>query len=429
MTGRGVTGGGVTGRGVTGRVLKGGVATGRRILFVHDNFPGQFGALAAYLRDQGWDVAFACLPTGRRLPGVRMLTYSPHRAPGPETHPYAQPMDRAAITAQAFVRAALRAREEGWRPQVVVAHSGWGAGMFARDVFPDAAFIPYCEWWYRHPGADLAFLAALEAKTPPDSVEAAILERARNAPIALDLASADAALCPTQFQARQFPEGLRRGLTVSHDGVDTEVFRPAPPGFDRSLGGLVPEDAPVITYATRGMEPHRGFPQFMAALPRALAENPRAVVLIAGENRVAYGGSGLRKIDWKARAMEQHGLDPARVRFLGGLETARYVALLQRSDAHVYLTVPFVLSWSMLEAMSVGAPLVLSDTEPVREFADETEAWLADFTAPAIAEGIGAALAARNRPKGAAARARVTEAAALFRTLPARETLFLSRMA
>ena len=402
--------------------------TGRRILFVHDNFPGQFGALAIYLRDRGWEVAFACKPTQRSLPRVRILPYAPHRAPRPETHPYAQAMDRAAITAQAFVRAALAARAQGYRPDLVVAHSGWGAGMFARDVFPEAGFIAYCEWWYRHPGADMAFLAALEARAPRTSVEAAILERARNAPIALDLASADAALCPTGFQARQFPEHLRRGLTLGHDGVDTEALRPAPPGFDRTLGGLVAEDAPVVTYATRGMEPHRGFPQFMAALPRVLAENPKAIVLIAGENRVAYGGDAIRRVDWKAQALAEHGFDPARVRFLGRLETARYVALLQRSNAHVYLTVPFVLSWSMLEAMSAGAPMVLSDTEPVREFADASEAWLVDFTAASIAAGVSAALADRDGRRRSAARDRVLAAAAQSRTLPAREALFLSRL-
>lgn len=401
--------------------------TGRHILFVHDNFPGQFGALAIYLRDRGWNVAFACKPSQRSLPGVRILTYRPHRDPRPETHPYAQAMDRAAITAQAFVRTALEARAQGYRPDLVVAHSGWGAGMFARDVFPEAGFIAYCEWWYRHPGADTTFLAALEARKPGTSVEAAILERARNAPIALDLASADAALCPTEFQARQFPDHLRRGLTLGHDGVDTDRFRPAPPRFDRTLGGLVPEDAPVVTYATRGMEPHRGFPQVMAALPRVLAENPKAIVLIAGENRVAYGGDAIRRVDWKARALADHGLDPARVRFLGRLEPARYLALLQRSDAHVYLTVPFVLSWSMLEAMSAGAPMVLSDTEPVREFAGAQESWLVEFAPASIAEGISAALADRSGKRRAAARDRVLDAAAQSRTLPAREALFLSR--
>ena len=128
-----------------------------------------------------------------------------------------------------------------------------------------------------------------------------------------------------------------------------------------------------MTYATRGMEPHRGFPQFMAAVPEILAA-PKTVVVVAGANQVAYGGDNLRGVDWKAKALAEADVDPTRVHFVGHLDRFAYLRLLQRSDAHVYLTVPFILSWSMLEAMSCGCPLVLSDTAPVREFADASAA-------------------------------------------------------
>ena len=148
-------------------------------------------------------------------------------------------------------------------------------------------------------------------------------ERARNAPMAMDLAAADAALCPTEFQAAQFPPIFRRALAVLHDGVDTGYYRPEPAPVDRTLGGRVAEDARVVTYATRGMEPHRGFPQFMAALPAILAD-PKAVAVVAGDNRVAYGGDALRRIDWKAEALARHDIDPARVRFVGHLDRPAY---------------------------------------------------------------------------------------------------------
>ena len=208
-------------------------------------------------------------------------------------------------------------------------------------------------------------------------------ERARNAPIAMDLSSADAAICPTRFQAEQFPAVYRPLLTTLHDGIDTDCFRPDPAAHGSTLDGLVAEDARVVTYATRGMEPHRGFPQFMAALPAILAADRRAVAVVAGENRVAYGGDALRRVDWRAKALAENDIDPARIRFVGRLGRQDYLRLLQRSDAHVYLTVPFVLSWSMLEAMSCGCALVLSDTEPVREFADASAACLVDLARPA----------------------------------------------
>ena len=397
------------------------------ILFVHDNYPAQFGAIGRWLADRGWDVAFATAARAPDTGGLRVLSYAPHRPPSRGTHPYAQPMDRAALRAQAFVRAALAARREGYRPDIVVAHSGWGAGMFAKDVFPDAAFVAYCEWWYRHPGPDVVYLAALEGRTLAPAIEAPMHERARNAPMAMDLAAADAALCPTEFQAAQFPPIFRRALAVLHDGVDTGYYRPEPAPIDRTLGGRVAEDARVVTYATRGMEPHRGFPQFMAALPAILAD-PKAVAVVAGDNRVAYGGDALRRIDWKAEALARHDIDPARVRFVGHLDPPSYRALLRRSDAHVYLTVPFVLSWSMLEAMSCGCSLVLSDTAPIREFADPGSALLVEMgdsraitaaVQEAFSDGEGSA---RRRTR---ARARIESSVAAATQFPRKEQWFL----
>jgi glycosyltransferase involved in cell wall biosynthesis len=379
------------------------------ILFVHDSFPAQFGGLGRWLAARGWQVAFATAAADARAEGVRILRYAPHRAASAATHPYAQPMDRAAIRAQAFVRAAMTARDAGYRPDIIVAHSGWGAGMFAKDVFPGAAYVAYCEWWYRHPGVDIAFLGALEGVQHPTPLEAPMHERARNAPIAMDLAAADAAICPTAFQAAQFPQRLRPLLGVMHDGIDADLYTPCARRDDPTLGGLVPEDARLVTYATRGMEPHRGFPQFMAAAPGILAADPRAMIVIAGENRVVYGGDAIRRTDWKARALRENAIDPARVRFVGRLGQRDYLALLRRSDAHVYLTVPFVLSWSMLEAMSAGCAVVLSDTAPVREYADAGSAALCDFARPAsIAEAVRETLSDLTAARARRARAHDT---------------------
>lgn len=387
------------------------------ILFIHNSYPAQFGALAAWLAARGWDVTFAtCAEAGAR-DGVRFLRYAPHRAPSAATHPYAQPMERAALHAQGFARAALEAKRQGLSPDVIVAHSGWGPGLCARDVFPGAAYVAYCEWWYRHPGADVAYLAETGTIPPPRALEAPMFERMRNAPIALDIADADLAFCPTRFQAAQFPPNLRGALTIEHDGVDTSFFRPDPAARRDTLGGLVAEDALVVTYATRGMEPHRGFPQFMAALPAIFAAEPKAVAVIAGENKVAYGGDRLRRTDWRAEALAADDLDPGRLHFTGRLPAPQYLRLLQRSDAHVYLTVPFVLSWSMLEAMSAGCALVLSDTEPVREFADSTMARLVDMRRP---EAVAAGVLDTLENHADSARRRAAARAAVEATIPAR---------
>lgn len=313
-----------------------------------------------------------------------------------------------------------------------MAHSGWGPGLCARDVFPDAAYVAYCEWWYRFPGADVAFLDAVSGVPRKSATEAPMLERMRNAPIALDIASADAVLCPTEFQAAQFPASLRAHFHIQHDGVDVDFFRPDAAMRQNTLGGLVASDARVVTYATRGMEPHRGFPQMMAALPAILDADPRAVAVIAGENRVAYGGDALRKLDWKADALRKHAIDPERVKFVGRLARTDYLRLLQRSDAHVYMTVPFVLSWSMLEAMSAACALVLSDTTPVREFADETCARLVDMRNPdSIADAVIETLqnTCETGERRTQARARITDRIPIVECYARKERLFLDLIA
>ncbi|PZX17123.1 glycosyltransferase involved in cell wall biosynthesis [Palleronia aestuarii] len=353
------------------------------ILFVHDDGPGQFGALGRYLATLGWPVTFAAR-AATAIPECGSLRYAPARAPSSRTHPYAQPFDRAALNGQGFARAALAAGRSGLRPDIVVSHAGPGAGLFARDVFRGVRTVAYAEWWYNHPAPDLAYLGATHGDlSDPDQ---AMVERGRNAAMALEIAAADRVLCPTAFQAAQFPDALRGGMTICHDGIDTEFFRPRSGGADPmdrpdALEGLAPS-TPLVTYATRGMEPHRGFPQFMAALPAIQAARPDAVIAIAGTPSVAYGTDAMRRVDWLGEGLATPGLDRGRVVLLGKLPLRSYRWLLRRSDAHVYLTVPFVLSWSMLEAMATGARLVLSDTAPVTEFADDATARLVDMRAP-----------------------------------------------
>lgn len=384
-----------------------------KVLFVHDNFPAQFGAFGQWLRGLGDEVVFATARADAPEGAMPLLRYAPHREPTQGVHPYAQGFETAAIRGQGFVRAALKARAEGFRPDVVMAHSGWGAGMFAADVFPQAACVPYVEWWYRHPAPDAAFLDAEPgaAAAAADVVEAPMRQRVRNAPMLMDLSAAHAALTPTRFQAAQFPPLAHGLLRVLHDGIDAAKLAPGP--VDRTLGGLVAEDAEVVTYATRGMEPHRGFPQAMRALASVLARRPKAVGVIVGENRVAYGGQAARGVDWKARMLEETAIDPARLRFTGLLPRPALLAAMRRSDAHLYLTAPFVLSWSMLEAMSVGCPLIASDTDPVREFAEDgaTARLVPFFDHAALADAVDEALEDRAAAtaRGAAARAMVLE--------------------
>ncbi|GAA0303608.1 glycosyltransferase [Rhodovulum strictum] len=321
------------------------------ILFSHLNFPAQFGAFGANLARQGWSVTFVTERTDAvPPPGCRMFRMTPHRTPTEGVHRFARPLEAAMINGQAFANAALAARQAGLSPDIVVAHSGWGAGTFARAVWPQAKLVSYVEWYYRFPPVD-----AVGPIPPGNDADRRALALARNAPTLLDLAEADLVLCPTQFQADQFPGWIRDRLTVLHDGVDTGFFTPDPQARLDLPGVTIPEGAEIVSYATRGMEPTRGFPDFMRALALLQARRPGLHAVIGGQDRAAYGAGPPDGTSWKRHMLAELDLDPARLHWPGLLARGPWRNLLQSTHVHVYLTVPFVLSWSLVEAMAAGA--------------------------------------------------------------------------
>ena len=272
-------------------------------------------------------------------------------------------------------------KEEGYAPDLIVAHSGWGPGLYVRDIWPDAKYLGYFEWYYRSTGADLGFL---DAVTRDDEHRI----RTRNAAILLDLAACNWGLVPTEYQASQFPGALRRKLTVQHDGVDTDYFAPRP-GRRLKLPGLnLSEVEELVTYVARGMEPYRGFPQAMAAFAEVQKRRPRAHIVVVGEDRVAYGRRLPGGDTWRQKMLKELDFDLERLHFTERLPRNLYRDVLHASSVHVYLTIPFVLSWSMIEAMSAGCLLVASDTDPVREVVrDGDNGLLVDFFDTAVLAG------------------------------------------
>ena len=391
-----------------------------RLMFLHNNFPAQFGALARYMSQRDHDVTFGTSWQGTPPDWLRMVRYRPHRAVGKQQHPYLAFVESAVLNGQALARVAWKMKDEGYSPDLVVAHSGWGPGLYVRDIWPDAKYLGYFEWYYRSKGADLGYL---DAVTRDDEHRI----RTRNAAILLDLAACDRGIVPTAYQASQFPELFRRKLTVQHDGVDTDYFAPQP-GRRLKLPGLdLSHVEEVVTYVARGMEPYRGFPQAMAAFAEVQRRRPRAHIVIVGEDRVAYGRRLPDGDTFRKKMLRELEFDPDRLHFTGRLPRNLYREVLRASSVHVYLTIPFVLSWSMIEAMSAGCLLVASDTEPVREVVRDGEnGWLVDFfDTGALAERVCDAL---DRPGAFAhlrdgARRTAVERYAAARLVPLRARL------
>ena len=347
-----------------------------RILFLHNNFPGQYRRLMGALKDEpGFELIAATLASNKQTVPIRRIDYSPHREPTQTIHPAALNLERASIMAQASFKALSPLKAQGWTPDIICAHSGWGPSMFLGEMWPEAKFLPYFEWYYHGEGSDADFL-----DQDRRDEDARVRTRSKNAPILFDLAQMDWGVCPTAWQRSQFPPIFRDHISVAHDGVDTDYLAPNEAATITLDGVTLGRKDEVVTYVARGMEPYRGFPVFMEAVSVLQKRRPNLHVVVVGDDRVAYGAARKDGKTYKEAALEAFDLDLSRLHFTGLVPFQTFRTIAQISRAHIYLTVPFVLSWSMLEVMACGAPIVASDTPPVLEvIRDGENGLLTDF--------------------------------------------------
>jgi glycosyltransferase involved in cell wall biosynthesis len=352
-----------------------------KILFLHSNFPAQFRHLAVALsKDRNNQVIFGTARQEGEIPGVYKVIYAQSRKPRKETHHYVKPLEDAVLQGQAVYRVLDKLKQDGFVPDVVYGHSGWGPTLFVKDIFPQAKLLCYFEWFYRSQGSDVDF-DPNEPLTPDDKLRI----RIKNTPILTDLYSCDAGLCPTSWQMQQFPPEYKGKIHVLHDGIDTSYFFPKQgeklvlPAINLDLS----EAKEIVTYVSRGMEPYRGFPQFMEAVSLLQKRRKKCHFVVIGEDRVAYGRRLPHGKTFKRLMLEKFDFDLSRLHFTGRLPYSQYLQVLRTSSAHVYLTRPFVLSWSMLEAMSTGCLVFASNTPPVTEMIqDSVNGILVDFFSP-----------------------------------------------
>jgi glycosyltransferase involved in cell wall biosynthesis len=366
-----------------------------RILFLHSNFPAQFRHMAAALaRDPHNQVVFGTMQTAGEIAGVTKVLYKPLREVNPQTHGYLLRMEAAVLQGQAMYRLAVELKTKGFIPDIIYGHAGWGSTLFMRDIFPQAVHLRYFEWFYHARGADADF----DPADPPD-IDMELRIRMYNAPILLELYGCDRGMAPTDWQRHQHPPEYHSKIDVLHEGIDTNFFQPIP-GAKLNLPGLdLSHVEEIVTYSTRGMEPYRGFPQFMAAVALIQNRRPNCHVVVVGKDEVCYGKRLPDGKTYKQQALESLDLDLSRLHFTGYLPYPQYLQVLQGSGAHIYLTCPFVLSWSMLEAMATGCLVIGSDTPPVREvIQDGQNGLLVDFFSPqSIAERVDEVFAHPDR--------------------------------
>jgi glycosyltransferase involved in cell wall biosynthesis len=343
------------------------------ILFVHKNFPAQFGHIAGHLiKQKGYRCSFISETAPGMVEGIQKIQYKPAGGAVEQTLYYSRTFDNA-VGHSAGIYQALKPLVHRVRPDLIVGHSGFGSTLFLPELFPSAPIINYFEYFYHPHNSDMDFRP--EWPVLEDDV---LRSRARNAMILLDLEYCAAGYSPTEYQASLMPAAYRDKLRVLHDGIDTQFWRRRP-SAERSIGKykFAPETR-LVTYVSRGFESMRGFDIFMRAAKKIYTADPRVVFLIVGSDRVAYGGDlkFIQEKTFREHVLKQDNYDPNHLLFLGPVPPTELARIFSLSDLHIYLTVPFVLSWSLLDALACGCTVLASDTAPVREFVRDGETGL-----------------------------------------------------
>jgi glycosyltransferase involved in cell wall biosynthesis len=365
-----------------------------KVLFIHNNFPAQFRNLAAALaKEPDHELVAIGAATAQPMPSVRLMKYALAKADVSTTHPFARRFDLECRRAEQVLYSLSTLAASGFTPDVILAHPGWGETLPLRTMFPKARLIVYCEFYYGAEGRDLGF----DPEFPEPGLDGHIGLQLKNATTLLALADANRGISPTGWQRSTFPERYQDMIEVVHEGVDTQLIRPDPATrLTLPDGRELTRSDEVVTFVARNLEPLRGYHIFMRALPEILARRPNAQVVIIGGEGLSYGLPPPAGTTWKSVFLNEvrDRLDLDRVHFIGRVPHQAFLKALQVSAAHVYLTYPFVLSWSMLEAMSAGCLVIASDTAPVREMvrAGETAILVPFFAVDQLAETIVEAL-------------------------------------
>lgn len=336
-----------------------------KMLFMHYSFPGQFKHLLELLsQDPNNEIIFIChdLSPQRKIPGVKKLSYqlAENKTKIPQEN-YLYAFSEAIEHGKAVWECCSMLKEQGFVPDFVYAHSAWGQAMFIKDIYPDVPYIAYMEYYFHAFGADMHFYP--DEPTSPDRI---LHTRIRNSNHLINLEACDWAISPTRWQANLYPPDFHHKFSVIHEGVNVEKVKPFQAEHPLPLN--IPKDAEIMTYVSRNFEPYRGFVQAIQAIDKLMKKRPQLHVIMVGGDKVSYGRPLPDGRSYREVMLEKLDLDETRIHWTGQVNYNYYLQILNASQLHLYMTIPFMISWSLVESMAMACPIVASNTEPVREF-------------------------------------------------------------
>lgn len=358
----------------------------KNILFVHQNFPAQYKHISLALVDLGYEVHTLSVKEYSHE-GMNNHMYKFTSNSSDNINQWSIEFETKMIRAESAAKKALELKENGFNPDLIIGHPGWGETFFLKEIWPDTKMLSYVEFYYKTINCDIDFDKSFIENTLKKDFETfhnynKLKLAARNAPFIASYATSDCLVCPTEYQKSLVPEVLRSNINVIHDGIDTNLLKPKEDISITIKNRKFTKKDNIVSYISRSLDPYRGFHIFMESVPSILRNNPDANIFIVGDkNNHGYGApapDGSFKDIFYSSIKDT--IDHKRVFFLDFLEYSSYIKILQITSAHIYLTYPFVLSWSMLEAMSCGALIIGSNTLPVKEVINDNEnGLLVDF--------------------------------------------------
>ena len=358
----------------------------KKILFVHQNFPAQYKHISIALSDLGYEVHSLSISEYSN-DKIKSHSYKLLSLSSEGINQWAVEFETKMIRAESAAKKAFELKDKGFYPDLIIGHPGWGDTFFLKEVWPDTKMLSYVEFYYKTSDCDIDFDKNFVKDILEEDFEYFLTRNkfkltARNAPFLASYSTSDFLVCPTEYQKSLVPESLKNNINVIHDGIDTNILKPNEDININIKGKKFTKKDKIITYISRSLDPYRGFHIFMESLPMILKSNPDAYVFILGNKNTHGYGAPSQKGSFKDifYGSIQKDIDSSRVFFLDTLEYSSYIKVIQITSAHIYLTYPFVLSWSLLEAMSCGALIIGSKTEPVTEvIQDNKNGLLVDF--------------------------------------------------